>query len=43
MSQSYSTYCHLACKLIEVDSGIADLRGDVAGGEAGQMKAMKVF
>ena len=43
MSRSYSAYCHLASKLLEDDSGIADLRGVVTDGEAGLMKAMKVF
>ena len=43
MSRSYIPYCHLASKLLEEDSGIADLRGVVTDGEAGLMKAMKVF
>jgi len=44
MSGSYSAYCHLAkSKLPEVDSGMVDLRGIVTDGEAGLMKAMKVF
>ena len=43
MSRTYSAYCHLASKILEVDSGIADLRGVVTDGEAGLIKAMKAF
>ena len=43
MSRTYSAYCHLASKLLEVDSGIADLRGVVTDGEAGLIRAMKAF
>ena len=43
MSRTYSAYCHLASKHLEVDSGIADLKGVVTDDEAGLIKAMKVF
>ena len=43
MTRSYSSYCHLAAKLREVDNGIADLRSVVTDGEPGLIKALSVF
>ena len=42
MTRSYSTYCHLASKLKEVDPGIGDLRASVTDGESGLIKAWRV-
>lgn len=43
MTRSYSAYCHLACKMKEVESGVADLRASVTDGELGLIRAWKVF
>lgn len=43
MTRSYSAYCHLACKMKEVEPGVADLRASVTDGELGLIRAWKVF
>lgn len=43
MTRGYSAYCHLASKLKEEEPDIGDIRSLVTDGEAGLLKALKVF
>ena len=43
MTRSYGSYCHLACKMKEVEPAVADLRASVTDGEPGLAKALRVF
>ena len=41
MTRSYGSYCHLACKMKEVEPAVADLRASVTDGEPGLAKALR--
>lgn len=43
MTRTYGSYCHLACKMKEVEPAVADLRASVTNGEPGLTKALRVF